>query len=93
MTTGETMTVDQLLEAAALYVERAMAQLDTSFTVCGECELKHYNDVRQARNYEQLAGTPMKLRRIARNLLLDPDAVQAKTERRAFDEATKRASA
>ena len=61
-------TAQDLLCEAAQYVEAALAQLNTSAKNCGECGLKHYIKLSDARVHEQLNGLPEKLRRAAERL-------------------------
>jgi len=61
-------TPQQLLRDAAKTIEEATALLNTRSTPCGECGRKHYENLAQARAFEQLADVPDKLRRAAEKI-------------------------
>ena len=62
----------ELLRAAARDIEAALTRLDTSGDEhdCSACGVrhKHYRNMTHARTFEQLTGTPDKLRRLAERI-------------------------
>lgn len=65
---NQEMKASDLLRNAARLVDRAMLQLDHTFTPCRCCHVPVYRNTAQARIYERLTDTPEKLRGIADKL-------------------------
>ena len=72
MATTTDRSAQELLRAAARDIEAALTRLDTSGDEhdCSACGVrhKHYRNMTHARTFEQLTGTPDKLRRLAERI-------------------------
>ncbi len=84
-----TLPAADLLRSAARLIERALIQLDMTYTECGECEHKHYNNRDHYFAYQGLTDTPTKLNRLADQLAGDPVARAERERRRQQDLALK----
>jgi len=66
---GEPATASELLGHAALLIEQATRELDTTYKRCANCRARVFSNYDHARVYEQLAVMPKKLRLAANRLL------------------------
>lgn len=65
---NESMNAAGLLQAAAQLVDRALAQLDMSAEVCGECQRRRFVNIDYARVFDGLEHVPERLRQGALRL-------------------------
>lgn len=63
---------DNLMEATVL-IERVLAKLDTTTSVCGHCQVKHYANRKEAQAHTELEAVVRKLKRWHHTLTFGED--------------------